>query len=258
MPGSDRGLRPLELPRGAFDPESVPLYERIAGQLWEDLRASGARSGDRLPSERVLADRYHVSRVTMRSALALLAERGAVQSASARGWFVAGEVTTATATAHVEGFADYARKHRIPLSTRVLRSHVRPCTVREAQRLRVAPGADLFEMRRLRSLNGMVVVLEHNRLPLALCPALVDTDFTHASLYATLLTADPPQIPRRAEYAVEARPPNREERRLLELEGTSVPVLMARQLTYSQHGHPLELTDQAYRGDRYQFRAAIT
>jgi GntR family transcriptional regulator len=255
---SDRGLRPLELPRGAFDPDSVPLYERIASQLWEDLRASGARSGDRLPSERVLADRYQASRVTMRSALALLAERGAVQSAPARGWFVAGEVTAATATSHVEGFADYARKHRIPVSTRVLLSHVRPCTVREARRLRVAPGTDLFEMRRLRSLNGMVVVLEHNRLPLALCPALVDTDFTHASLYATLLTADPPQIPRRAEYAVEARPANREERRLLELAGTSVPVLMARQLTYSQHGHPLELTDQAYRGDRYQFRGAIT
>lgn len=258
MQGSDHGLRPLALPRGAFGPESVPLYERVAGQLWEDLRASGARSSDRLPSERILAERYHVSRVTMRSALGLLAEHGAVQAAPARGWFVAGEVTAATATAHVEGFADYARKHRIPLSTRVLLSRVRPCTVREAQRLRIAPGDSLFEMRRLRSLNGMVVALEHNRLPLALCPVLVDTDFTHASLYATLLTADPPQIPRHAEYAVEARPPNREEGRLLELAGTSVPVLMARQLTYSQHGHPLELTDQAYRGDRYQFRAAIT
>jgi GntR family transcriptional regulator len=258
MPAGERGLRPLELPRGALDPSSVPLYERVAGRLWEDLRASGARSGDRLPSERILTDRYHVSRVTLRSALTLLAERGAVQAAPSRGWFVAGEVTTATSTAHVEGFADYARKHRIPTSTKLLLSRVRPCTVREAQRLRIAPGEDLFEMRRLRSLNGMVVVLEHNRLPLALCPALADTDFTHASLYATLLTADPPQIPRRAEYAVEARPPNREERRALELEGTSVPVLMARQLTYSQHGHPLELTDQAYRGDRYQFRATIT
>jgi len=258
MPNTGRSLRPLELPRGAFDPDSVPLYERVAGQLWEDLRASGARSGDRLPSERLLAERYRASRVTLRSALALLAERGAVQAAPSRGWFVAGEVTTATSTAHVEGFADYARKHRIPTSTTMLLSRVRPCTVREAQRLRIAPSDDLFEMRRLRSLNDMVVVLEHNRLPLALCPALADTDFTHASLYATLLTADPPQIPRRAEYAVEARPPNRAERRSLELEGTSVPVLMARQLTYSQHGHPLELTDQAYRGDRYQFRAAIT
>ena len=56
---------------------------------------------------------------------------------------------------------------------------------------------------------------------------------------------------------MQARTPNRQEQRLLELEGSSVPVLMARQLTYSQHNHPLELTDQAYRGDRYQFRAAI-
>ena len=33
---------------------------------------------------------------------------------------------------------------------------------------------------------------------------------------------------------------------------------MARQSTFSQHGRPLELTDQAYRGDRYQFHASIT
>jgi GntR family transcriptional regulator len=258
MPDSERRLRALEFPSGALDPDAVPRYERVAEQLWEDLRAGGARGGDRLPSERVLTGRYGVSRVTMRSALALLADRGAVQAAPSRGWFVTGDVSTATATSHVEGFADHARRHRIPTSTRVLLSHVRPSTVREARRLRMAPGEDLFEMRRLRFLNGMVVVLERNRLPLAVCTALPETDFTTASLYATLLTADPPQIPRRAEYAVEARSPNREERRALELEGTSVPVLMAHQLTYSQHGHPLELTDQAYRGDRYQFRGSIT
>jgi len=258
MPRSDRLLRPLELPRGALDPESITLYEQVAGTLWDELRAGGAGIGDRLPSERILAERYHVSRVTMRSALALLVEHGAVRPAPSRGWYIAGEVTTATSTTHVEGFAEHARKHRIPTSTRMLMSRVRPCTVREAQRLRIAPGEDLFEMRRLRSANDMVVVLEHNRLPLALCPTLADTDFTYASLYATLLTADPPQIPRRAEYAVEARPPTREERRVLELDGTAVPVLFARQFTLSQHGHPLELTDQAYRGDRYQFRATIT
>jgi GntR family transcriptional regulator len=257
MPGPSRPLKPLDLPRGALDQGSVPLYEQVASRLWEDLRANGARSGDRLPSERVLTERYRVSRVTVRAALALLSERGAVESATSRGWFIAEEVKAATSTAHVEGFADYARKHRIPTSTKLLMSRVRPATVREAQRLRIAPGEDLFEMRRVRSLNGMVVVLEHNRVPLALCPALAETDFTQASLYATLLLADPPQIPRRAEYAVEARPPNSQERRVLELEGTAVPVLMARQLTYSQHGNPLELTEQAYRGDRYQFRGSI-
>lgn len=247
----------MELPRAALDEGSIPLYEQVAGRLWEDLRAAGARAGDRLPSERSLVGRYAVSRVTVRSALALLAERGAVSAAAARGWYVAGDTAIASSASHIEGFADHARRHRIRATTRMLLSRVRPCTVAEARQLRTRPGDDLFEMRRVRSLDGLVVVLEHNRLRLALCPELAETDFTHASLYATLLTADPPQIPRRAEYAVGARPPTKAERDALELTGTAVPVLMARQITYSQHGHPIELTDQAYRGDRYQFRATI-
>lgn len=236
---------------------SLSLYERVATRIWDDLRDAGARPGDRLPSERVLTEEYDVSRVTLRAALRTLAVRGAVESAASRGWFVAGEVTAESPTSHVQGFADYAKQHRLSTRSKILLSRVRPCTVTEASRLRVAPEADLFEMRRLRSLDDMVVVLEHNRLPLALCPALAETDFTQASLYDTLLAADPPQIPRSAEYSVKARSPNSEELRVLGLHGSSVPVLMASQLTFNQHLAPLELTDQAYRGDRYQFRATI-
>lgn len=232
-------------------------YEQVATQLWNDLREGGAQPGDRLPSERDLTARYGVSRVTVRSALTALSLRGTVESAASRGWFVTGELSAPTPTVHVQGFAEYARLQRIATTSTILMSRVRPCTVREADQLRIVPGAELFELRRLRFLQGLVIVLEHNRLPLALCPALATTDFTHASLYETLQSAEPPQIPRNAEYSVEARPPNSEERRVLELEKAAVPVLMASQLTYSQHGYPLELTDQAYRGDRYQFRATI-
>ncbi|MBT2233767.1 hypothetical protein [Nonomuraea sp. NEAU-A123] len=44
-------------------------------------------------------------------------------------------------------------------------------------------------------LGGLVVVPEHNRVSLALGPALAATDFTAASLYATLRSADPAQLP---------------------------------------------------------------
>jgi GntR family transcriptional regulator len=139
----------------------------------------------------------------------------------------------------------------------VLESGVRPGAITEAESLRIAPGADRFEMRRLRYLNGLVVVLEHNRLPLALCPALAATDFTTASLYATLRAADPPQLPRVAQYSVEARQPTAEERRLLEVDEI-VPMLEATQLAFNQDGRPMELTVATYRGDRYRFQASIT
>lgn len=256
-------------PRGLLADDALPLYAQVATRLWADLSAHGAQVGDRLPSERTLATRYAVSRVTLRAALTELSARGMVESAAARGWFVTRHAavpnpadvetpdTAGKRTHAVEGFADYAAKHGLTTSSRVLHSTVRPATVSEAEKLRIGPGAPLFEMRRLRSIDGQVVVVEHNRLPLSLCPALAETDFTTASLFATLRSADPPQLPRVAEYSVEARLPDTTERELLEIDDAT-PVLLALQLAFNQDGRPLELTLAIYRGDRYRFQGTIS
>ncbi|MEW2165656.1 GntR family transcriptional regulator [Streptomyces sp. NPDC007084] len=244
--------------------EPLPLYSLVARRLRSDITDGGMSTGDRLPSERVLAERYEVSRVTMRSALNRLAEEGLIASAPARGWFLQEDRSAAhpalsrpSAGRTVQGFADYALRHGLAVRTRVLDSGVRAATIAEAEELRIAPGAPLFSMRRLRFLDDLVVVIEHNRLPLALCPALATTDFSHASLYATLRQADPPQAPHVADYSVEARQPDAEERELLEIADTT-PVLVATQLAFNQEARPLELTVATYRGDRYRFRASIT
>ena len=251
---------PEDLPRGLLTDRALPLYGRVARQLWEDLVGAGARTGDRLPGERVLAERFGVSRVTLRAALADLQSRGLVTPAQGRGWTVAGGVEEAAAAPlrhSVQGFADYAREQGLPVHAEVLLSRVRPATHEEAERLRMAPGSDLFELRRLRYLDGLVTVLERNRVPLVLGPGLPDVDFTRASLYATLRAADPPSVPGVADYAVEARQPDAEERRLLQITD-EVPLLVATQLTLNTDGRPMELTVQAYRGDRYRFRGQIT
>jgi GntR family transcriptional regulator len=255
------------LPQGLLGGDSLPLYSRIAGRLLEDIDADGARPGDRLPSERSLAERYGVSRVTLRNALMELADRDVIESSPARGWFLAegyGHVAAAsrlsprpTGGQSVQGFADYAEQYGFRLRDEVLESRVRAATVQESEQLRVGPGAALFEMRRLRFLDDIVVVLEHNRLPLGLCPQLAETDFTKDTLFATLRRADPPQLPKVADYSVEARPPTEEERNLLEITDAT-PVLVATQLAFNQNAQPLELTTAAFRGDRYHFRASIT
>ncbi|WP_204082704.1 GntR family transcriptional regulator, partial [Asanoa ishikariensis] len=159
--------------RRLFADEALPLYERTAAQLLDDLRADAARSGDRLPSERALATRYAVSRVTLRAALAELESRGIVRPASSRGWFI-GDLepgpaapTTPPPQPQVQGLADFARVNGLTPSSRVLSAAVRPTTVSEAEELRIAPGADLFELHRLRYLDDLLVAFEHNRLPLA-------------------------------------------------------------------------------------------
>ncbi|MFH8470771.1 GntR family transcriptional regulator [Streptomyces sp. NPDC017991] len=257
----------VTLPQGLLDPDSLPLYSRVAGRLLSAIAADHARPGDRLPSERSLAARYGVSRVTLRSALNELAERGVIESSPARGWFLAQGYERAVPRhpqspdprggQAVQGFADYAAQHGFRLRDEVLESRVRAATVQESEQLRVGPGGALFEMRRLRFLDGLVVVLEHNRLPLGLCPRLAEADFTRDTLFATLRRADPPQLPKVADYSVEARHPTEEERGLLEITDAT-PVLVATQLAFNQDAQPLELTAAVFRGDRYHFRASIT
>ena len=249
-----------QLPRSLFTDDALPRYSRIAAQIWDDVVASGGRAGDRLPSERVLAKRYAASRVTLRAALLELEKRGMVAASPTRGWFIAdvGRSDPAGSPRHtVQGFADYAREHGLGASSQVLQSCVRACTVAESERLKIAPGTDIFEMRRLRFLNELVVVVEHNRLPLSMCPVLATTDFNTASLYATLRSGEPPQIPQTANYSVEARSPEAEERRLLQVDN-GVAMLVATQLAFNQHGRPLELSVAVYRSDRYRFQASIT
>jgi GntR family transcriptional regulator len=250
---------PLSLPRGLLSDDALPLYSRTAARIWDEVLTGGGQSGDQLPSERSLALRYDVSRVTLRAALNDLESRGMVRSVPSRGWFVAdhGSNRSPHQGHTVQGFADWAAEHGLSTRSRVLESSVRPATVAESEVLRVAPGAELFEMHRVRYLDGLVVVLEHNRLPLALCPALAVTDFTTAGLFATLRAGTPPQLPQVADYSVEARHANAQEIELLEVDD-NVPMLVATQVAFNQHGQPLEWTIATYRGDRYRFRASIT
>jgi len=245
--------------KALLSPDELPLYLRLAERLTEDLRAADGEGGARLPSERQLAERYETSRVTIRAALGELRERGLLVSLPARGWALAAAPAARGQApgARVLGFSDLAAQRGLRTRSRVLSAAVRPATTREAELLRTVAGADLFELRRLRYLNDLVIALEHNRLPLTVAPALATTDFSATSLYDVLRAAVPAQTPRHADYSVEARNAHAEERDLLEISGP-VPILAATQLTFNQDAVPIELTVQAYRGDRYTFHASIT
>lgn len=244
-------------PPNVLDEPTQPLYEQIAQSLWADVQERGITSGQRLPAERVLAERYGVSRVTMRAALTQLEAQGKVTAAASRGWFIAEPRSKPTPVLGVQGFADFAAANGLTARSRVLSHLVRPSRIEEADRLRIAPGAEILELRRLRFLDDLVVLLELNQLPLAVCPQMASTDFSVHSLYATLRSATPPVAPYVADYSVEARAPSREEAELLEI-GDATPVLVATQLAYYADKRPLEYSVAVFRGDRYRFRASIT
>jgi GntR family transcriptional regulator, arabinose operon transcriptional repressor len=71
--------------------DSRPIYERIYETLREEILQRKYNIGDRVPSEKELADEYNVSRITSKKALEMLAEVGLIVRKPGRGSFVAEE-----------------------------------------------------------------------------------------------------------------------------------------------------------------------
>ncbi|MBD0381921.1 GntR family transcriptional regulator [Paenibacillus sedimenti] len=69
--------------------DSRPIYERIFETLREEILQRKYDVGDRVPSEKELADEYNVSRITSKKALEMLAEEGIIVRKPGRGSFVA-------------------------------------------------------------------------------------------------------------------------------------------------------------------------
>jgi GntR family transcriptional repressor for pyruvate dehydrogenase complex len=67
---------------------SQKLYQRIVGHIEERIIAGELKDGDRLPTERQLAEQYGVSRTVVREAMKVLARSGLVEARHGSGIFV--------------------------------------------------------------------------------------------------------------------------------------------------------------------------
>ena len=67
---------------------TVPLYLQLKEFLRMQIETGVYASGSRLPSERELAQDFHVSRMTARQALQLLAQDGFTSSRVGKGTYV--------------------------------------------------------------------------------------------------------------------------------------------------------------------------
>ncbi|HTK09159.1 MAG TPA: FadR/GntR family transcriptional regulator [Ktedonobacteraceae bacterium] len=68
--------------------QPVKLFEQIAEQIETRILSGELRKGDRLPTERDLAEQFHASRTAVREAMKILAQKGLVDMRPGRGTMV--------------------------------------------------------------------------------------------------------------------------------------------------------------------------
>jgi GntR family transcriptional regulator len=235
------------------DPSQL-LHQQVYRLIADRIASGELEPGQRLPAERILAAQLSVSRVTIRRALQELANDGLIESSVGRGSFVSGGPLAEPPNA-LMGFSELGAARGFTPTARVLSVAVRPAKFEEAELFGVAPGSEIFDLKRLRRLDGVPTAIDRTRIPLSRAPGLAEADFSEDSLYAVLDAEGAGPV--RAEYTVHAAPADTEQAELLDLE-IGAPLLVTETTAFDHSGRLVELAVTAYPGDRYRFRATLT
>jgi GntR family transcriptional regulator len=216
-------------------------------EILEDLVAS-LEPGAKLPSERDLAERYGVARMTVRGAVGRLAQQGLVHRAQGQGTFVS-EPRLAQPTTLTSFTEDMTARGLRPGSI-VLAKEVLPAPGPIALRLEVPEGEPIVRIERIRSGDDEPIALERSHLPARRFPGLEEVDLVEGSLYGTLAEVYGCE-PASSEQRIAAVGLSHLEAHLLHAE-EDMPALRIERVTRDREGHPIEFVRSVYRGDRFE------
>jgi GntR family transcriptional regulator len=233
------------------DLPSVQVLRRIEA----DIMTGRLKAGSRLAPERELGARLGVARNTLRRALAALGEKGLIQARGRGGWVVVGQGVTE----RIEGppsLTEWAARHGYLVTSSVISARTRSVTSAEAADLRIPTSSKVYELERVRYIEGSPLAFDRSVLHPRLIPKLKGIDFASHSLFGTIRERAG-LIATRAEVVVRAVPATERVATLLTI-SEGEPLLELNEMTFDQYDEPFETAQLLNRGDRYAFATTLT
>lgn len=235
----------------AFNARKQPLYDQLVDILTEKIEHE-FRPGDLLPSERELSDRYSLSRTTVRLALQELERLGLVVRQHGRGTFVADRSAQTANLMSTYSFSEQMREMGRHPETTILEFSEIEADKNLAEHMGCRIGERVYKLKRLRSADGMPLMVERTYLPVRKFLALKRPLLESKSLYA-IIENDYREKIRVAEeefFASIARPADA---RLLDI-AENAPVLDLVRTTYSIDNEIVEYTLSVARADQFKYK----
>lgn len=230
-------------------PERGKRHEIVAA-IAEMTRS--LQPGTAIPSERDLATRYGVSRMTLRTAIDELVRDGLLVRRQGAGTYVARPKVAKQI--HLTSFTEDMRARGLTATTRVLSLARKPAGARIGARLSLSPSELVLTVGRLRLADGEPMAIEWLSIPDHLLPGITRQEL-EGSLYRVLeerfgIVVDG------GSQTLEPTVTDEEESALLGVPLHS-PALFVERVTWTSDGAPVEYTRTMYRGDRYRFSVEL-
>ena len=143
---------------------ATPLYKQLEEKIRKEIDAGERAAGSRLPTENELSESYHVSRVTVRKALAVLSESGYLERKSGKGTFVAEKKLQRNIT-EVISFSDMCRMKNATPGAKTIKIALEDPSERDLTEMSLHKGDKILVVERIRYMDNVPVILEFNKFP---------------------------------------------------------------------------------------------
>lgn len=225
----------------------MAYYQDIAIDLRKKIIDGIYPKETRLPNQTELAKTYRTSRVTIQKALKSLQIEGLIESRQGSGSFVKGPESVYDYDASIYGGMTKKLGHLGQLDSKVISFSVSFPTEKEQEKLRISKNDPIYDIIRLRMLDGEPLALEYTIMPVLLIPGITE-EILKKSVYQYIqetLHLDFGQSHRR----IKADKPDQYDIEYLDCQSDD-PVLEIEQTVYLDNDIPFEYSQTRHRYDK--------
>ncbi len=237
-----------------FQYEKIPLYYQLENILREKILSGEFAEGEQLPPETELIRQYNVSRITVRHALASLAQEGLVERIRGRGTFVTRR-KSARGTIRLTGFLEDLMAMGIETTARVLEFRRVSASSDVASSLQVDVGTPIWFIKRVRYVKNTPYSYILNYVPEDIGERLTQEELEKGSLLKLIEEKMGIRLGEALQVISAALADASVARALRTRIG--VPLLFIKRIVYSAEGRAVEYVHTLYRSDLYYYTVKL-
>ena len=239
-----------------IDKEEAPFYFKIYKSLREEIENGAYKTGDLLPSEVELGERFGVSRTTIRNALGELEKEGLVSRRRGKGTMVREPKTTQNLN-YISSFTETLKEKGIQVTTGSLAVELIPAPSKIASLLNLENDEKVYLVQRTRIANDIPVAFMSNYLLARVIPGLeFKKEILRKEGLYQLLEREYGLKLHRAVETIEAYPSGPLESDLLQIP-QRIPLFHTVRTTYLEDETPFEVVISVIRADKYEYKVYL-
>lgn len=231
--------------------KDLPIYIKVATTLQKKIISGTLKAGERLPTEYELANKFNVSRLTIRKAIDYLIVRNILIKQKNHGTYVVSQNKIQSGATGLSSFSEIIHSLGMTPSTNLIEINEIHLPNQEVMsRLNLSSKESVFFIKRVRCADGDPLIIENLYVPKKHLGDVSTINFEHDSIFETI---EKQTLIGYSQQEISAEIVTQNTADLLHINPQS-PILAVDTTTYSIQGMPLLIDLSYYRSDKYTFK----